>query len=68
MVILKSKLPSFAFSDANKKILLSWREGKFELLKDHPMTIGQEWSTVVSAFTLKDLSLEDKEALFKSQN
>ncbi len=55
-VILKSKLPAFASSIENKKILLHWREGKFDLLKDHPMTIGQEWSAVVTAFTLKDLS------------
>jgi len=29
IVILKSKLPNFAFSDANKKILIDWRAGKF---------------------------------------
>jgi aminopeptidase N len=58
IVILKSKLTSFAFSDANKKVLIDWRVGKFELLKEHPMTVVQEWSAVVSAFTLKDWSIE----------
>jgi hypothetical protein len=29
IVILKSKLPNFAMSDENKKILIDWREGKF---------------------------------------
>lgn len=68
IVILKSKLPGFTGSDKNKKILLEWREGKFELLHEHPMTIGQEWSAVVTAFTLKDLSNEEKEAIFASQH
>lgn len=67
IVILKSKLTNFAFSGANKKVLIDWREGKFELLKEHPMTVVQEWSAVVGAFTLKDLSLEQKQALFASQ-
>lgn len=47
--------------------MIDWREGKFELLKDHPMTVVQEWSTVVGAFTLKDLTIEQKEELFASQ-
>lgn len=41
IVILKSKLPLFATSDENKKSLIHWREGKFELLKAHPTTVGQ---------------------------
>ena len=67
LVILKSKLPLFARADEDKMILLKWREGNFDLLKEHPMTIGQEWSAVVKAFTLKQLSIEEKEKLFESQ-
>lgn len=58
IVILKSKLPNFALSPEKKKILIQWREGKFEPLKDHPMTIEQEWKAVCKAFTLEDLSIE----------
>lgn len=32
------------------------------------MTIGQEWHTIVKAFTLNDMPEEEKEALFKTQN
>lgn len=31
------------------------------------MTIGQKWSTVVKAFTLNDLTIEQKEAIFENQ-
>ena len=31
------------------------------------MTIGQEWSTIVKAFTINELSIEEKEKLFESQ-
>lgn len=31
------------------------------------MTIGQKWSTVVKAFTMQSLSLEQKEAIFETQ-
>ena len=31
------------------------------------MTVGQQWSTIAKAFTLKDLSLEEKEKLFEEQ-
>ena len=51
-VILTNKLVSFAYTNEEKKILLDWRAGKDENLKQHPMTIGQKWSTVVKAFTL----------------
>ena len=57
-MILKSKLPNFATNDSNKKFLLEWKDGKVEVLKNHPMTVGQKWSTVVKAFTLPDLSLQ----------
>jgi hypothetical protein len=29
-------------------------------LKDHKMTIGQEWDAVVQAFKIKELSIEEK--------
>jgi hypothetical protein len=38
-----------------------------ESLKAHPMTVGQKWSTVVKAFTLPDLTIEQKEAIFEAQ-
>lgn len=31
------------------------------------MTIGQKWKAVTKAFTLKSLSLEQKEAIFETQ-
>lgn len=64
IVILKGKLVSFAFTNAEKKQLIDWLHDKDERLKAHPMTVGQKWSTVVKAFTLPDLSIEEKEALF----
>lgn len=67
IVVLKSKLVSFAVTPKLKKFLIAWRAGEVEELKDHPQTIGQQWSTVVKAFTLPDLSLEEKEKLFAEQ-
>lgn len=67
IVILKSKFISFANTDKLKKFLISWRAGEVEELKEHPQTIGQQWSTVVKAFTLTDLTLEEKEKLFADQ-
>ena len=60
IVILKSKLVLFAHTNKTKKFLLDWKANKIEELKEHPQTIGQQWSTVVKAFTLPDLSLEEK--------
>ena len=67
IVILKSKLPNFAHSNEHKKVLLLWKDGQDPNLKDYPMTVGQKWSAVVKAFTLPDLSLEEKEAIFEKQ-
>lgn len=67
IVILKGKLVSFAYTGEEIRTLLSWKDGKDEVLKTHPMTVGQKWSAVVKAFTLKDLSLEEKEAIFEAQ-
>lgn len=67
IVILRSKLPSFAYTEPEIKTLISWRAGTEEHLKGHDMTVGQKWSTVVKAFTLKTLTIEEKEALFESQ-
>jgi hypothetical protein len=67
IVILKSKLVSFAYTNEEKKVLLDWLEEKDANLQAHPMTLGQRWSTVVKAFTLPDLSLEQKEAIFEAQ-
>lgn len=67
IVILKGKLVNFAYTNEEKKLLIEWMKGNDANLKDHPMTIGQKWSTVVKAFTLPDLSIEEKEALFEAQ-
>jgi hypothetical protein len=67
IVILKNKFVSFAFSNEDKKLLLKWKNGEIDNLKAHPMTVGQKWSTVVKAFTLPDLSIEEKEAIFEAQ-
>lgn len=67
IVILKSKLVNFAYTDEEKELLLRWMRDEEPSLKSHPMTVGQRWSTVVKAFTLPKLSIEEKEAIFEAQ-
>jgi hypothetical protein len=67
IVILKSKLVNFAYTNEEKTLLLDWMNDKDANLKDHPMTVGQRWSTVVKAFTLPTLTIEEKEAIFDAQ-
>lgn len=67
IVILKSKLVSFAYSEDEIQYLINWFHQKHDQLKEHEMTVGQKWSAVVKAFTSKKLSLEEKEALFEIQ-
>jgi hypothetical protein len=67
IVILKGKLLSFAYTNEEKHLLLRWMNDQEEGLKAHPMTVGQKWSTVVKAFTLPDLTIEQKEAIFEAQ-
>lgn len=67
IIVLKSKLASFAYTPELIQILIDWRDNKVEDLKDHPQTIGQQWSTVIKAYTLPNLSVEEKEALFAAQ-
>ena len=67
LVILRAKLCNFALSQRTKMIVLSWKKGEVEDLKNHKMTIGQQWATVVKAFTLHDLSPEEKEKIFEEQ-
>ena len=31
------------------------------------MTVGQQWTAVVKAFTLPDLTIEEKQAIFEAQ-
>jgi hypothetical protein len=64
---LKSKLITFADSEEAIDILINWKDGKDESLKAYPMSVGQEWSTVIKAFALKRLTLEEKEAIFEAQ-
>ena len=65
ITIIKGKLVKFAKTEEEKAMLLRWRKGEEEKLKDIPMTVGQKWSTVSKAFTMKGLSLEEKEAIFE---
>ena len=67
LIILKNKLCSFATTDEAKKTILQWKAGTLEPLNGIEMTVGQKWSTVIKAFTLKDLSVEDKEKLYEEQ-
>ena len=60
IVILKNKLTNFADSDENKKLLLKWWDGAFEPLLDQPMSVGQQWSAIVKAFTISDMTVEEK--------
>ena len=67
IVILKGKLVSFAYTEHEKQVLLNWKNNADDHLKGHDMTVGQKWSTVVKAFTMTTLSLEQKEAIFEGQ-
>lgn len=67
LTILKNKLVSFAKTEEEKKIILNWKNNEEEQLKGIEMTIGQKWKAVTKAFTLKSLSLEQKEAIFETQ-
>lgn len=67
LIALRGKLPSFANSQQSKKRLLQWYQGTLDELKGHQLTVGQQWSAVVKAFTIYDLSLEEKEKLFEQQ-
>ena len=58
IVILKDKLTLFAQTQEKKKFLLEWKNEKIEDLKDHKLSIGQQWRAVVKGFTMKGLSLE----------
>lgn len=60
LIALRSKLASFAQSQSAKKKLLQWYQGTLEELKGHELTVGQQWSAVAKAFTINDLSLEEK--------
>ena len=41
IIVLKSKLASFAYTPELIQILVDWRDKKVQDLKDHPQTIGQ---------------------------
>lgn len=57
ITILKGKLVNFAKTEDQKKFLIRWKNGQEEKLNGIDMTVGQKWSTVVKAFTIKSLSL-----------
>ena len=58
LTILKNKLPKFATHEEDKITLLKWKDNQDSPLKGIEMTVGQKWSAVVKAFTLKTLTLE----------
>jgi aminopeptidase N len=67
LVVLRNKLVEFASSQEAKKVLVDWYNESFQPLKEHKMTVGQQWSTIVKSFTLKDWTVEQKEELFAKQ-
>ena len=48
----------FAKTSQAKQVLVNWKNGTDLDLKKYGLTIGQKWSTVVKAFSLKSLSVE----------
>jgi hypothetical protein len=46
---------------------VQWWDNKFEPLKEHQMSVGQQWSAVVKAHTLSYFSDEQKEEIFGRQ-
>ena len=67
LIVLRQKLCEFASAEVAVKILLAWRQGKYEPLKAHQITLGQEWITVKKAFGQKHISQEEKQALLEDQ-
>lgn len=67
ITILKGKLVNFAKTDEQKLTLLRWKRKEEKHLEEFEMSVGQKWSTVVKAFTVKSLSLEEKENIFAEQ-
>ena len=56
-----------AKTQEKKKFLLEWKSKKVENLKDHELSIGQQWRAVTKAFTIEGLSTEEKEKIFAEQ-
>ena len=51
-VILKDKMTLLAKTQEKKKFLLEWKNKKIENLKDHELSIGQQWRAVTKALSL----------------
>jgi hypothetical protein len=45
-------LLDFAATNQEKHLLLNWKNGEDEYLKNNPLTVEQTWKVVVKAFTL----------------
>jgi hypothetical protein len=67
LVVLRNKLVDYATAKETKKIVVQWWADKFEPLKEHPMTVGQQWNAVIKAHTLKYYSEEQKNDIFARQ-
>jgi hypothetical protein len=67
VTILKNKLLDFAVSQEHKIIVLRWLKGEEEHLKGLQLTVGQRWRIVSKAFTINDLTIDQKEELFEQQ-
>jgi hypothetical protein len=57
-------LIDFAHSEQHIRNLLNWKDKKDENLQGISMVGGTKWHTVAKAFTLDDMSLEEKEKVF----
>ena len=64
---MKKSVTGLAETLAQKKLLIEWFYGRWDLLKDHPPTVPEKWAITSRAFTLsnEELSSEDKWAMFK---
>lgn len=62
---MKDKLISFARTDEEINLLLSWIKGTE--LQHHEISTGQKWSIVNKAFSISSLSQQEKEDIFALQ-
>lgn len=67
LVVLRNKLILYAHTAETKKVVVQWWHDRFEPLRDHSMTVGQQWTAVVKAHTLKYYSHEQKQEIFARQ-
>jgi len=61
VTILKNKLLNFAISQEHKHVVLRWLRNEEGHLKGLELTVGQKWRIISKAFTLDDITIEQKE-------